>query len=137
MAGRRTGSGHVSGVKILVDMNLSPRWAMVLRESGFEAVHWSEVGRANAPDTHLMSFAAEHEYIVLTHDLDFGAILAATHGITPSVVQIRSEDLNPDALGESIIGALLQMQSELEQGALLTIEPKRVRLRLLPLRSEA
>ncbi len=115
-------------------MNLSPRWAEVLQSAGIEAIHWSSVGRGNAPDTQLMLYAAEHKFVVLTHDLDFGAILAVTHGTSPSVVQIRSEDLNPETLSESIIGALVQMQSELEQGALLTIEPKRVRLRLLPLR---
>ena len=38
-----------------------------------------------------MGFARVNGYVVLTHDLDFGAILAATHGNKPSVVQIRSE----------------------------------------------
>jgi predicted nuclease of predicted toxin-antitoxin system len=41
-----------------------------------------------------MAFAAEHSYIVLTHDLDFGTILAAAHDEKRSVVQIRSEIVN-------------------------------------------
>jgi len=43
---------------------------------------------------------------VLTHDLDFSAILAATHGEKPSVVQIRAEDVSPDVIGKQVIIAL-------------------------------
>jgi predicted nuclease of predicted toxin-antitoxin system len=61
------------------------------------------------------------------------AILAASHGQKPSVGQIRAEDVSPDAIGEQVIAALRQMAKELEEGALLTIEPERTRLRVLPL----
>lgn len=37
-------------MKILVDMNLSPRWREALEASGYEAVWWRDVGPANAPD---------------------------------------------------------------------------------------
>jgi predicted nuclease of predicted toxin-antitoxin system len=59
-------------------MNLSPRWVSFLTEAGWETVHWSTVGRFDAPDYELMSYASAHDYVVLTHDLDFSAILAAT-----------------------------------------------------------
>jgi predicted nuclease of predicted toxin-antitoxin system len=36
------------------------------------------VGPGNAPDSVLMQWAAERDYVVLTADLDFGAILADT-----------------------------------------------------------
>lgn len=120
-------------MKLLVDMNLSPRWVGVLAEAGIEAVHWSILGAKNAPDPEIMAYASANDYVVLTHDLDFSAILAATHGDKPSVVQIRSEDLGPDAIGKQIIAALRQMETELANGALLTIDPNRTRLRLLPL----
>jgi predicted nuclease of predicted toxin-antitoxin system len=74
--------------------------------------------------------------VVLTHDLDFSAILAVTHGNKPSVVQIRSEDLNLAKIGKQVVAAIVQMKAELEQGALLTIEPDRTRLRILPLPSK-
>ena len=81
-----------------------------------------------------MAYATTNDYVVLTHDLDFSAILAATHGEKPSVVQIRAEDVNPDVIGLQVIAALRQMESDLEEGALLTVDPNRTRLRLLPLR---
>jgi predicted nuclease of predicted toxin-antitoxin system len=120
-------------VRLLVDMNLSPRWVGVLNGAGIEAAHWSTLGAINAPDSDIMAHAAAHGYVVLTHDLDFGSILAATHGEKPSVVQIRAADVSPDVIGKQVIAALKQMAAELEEGALLTIDPNRTRLRVLPL----
>jgi predicted nuclease of predicted toxin-antitoxin system len=120
-------------MKLLVDMNLSPRWISTLEAAGVEAMHWSTFGASNAPDTEIMAFAAVNNYVVLTHDLDFGAILAATHGEKPSVVQLRTEDVSPDVIGAPVVLALRQMTSELEAGALVTVDPNRTRLRVLPL----
>jgi predicted nuclease of predicted toxin-antitoxin system len=71
-------------VKLLVDMNLSPNWIAHMKSAGLSAVHWSEVGRADAPDSEIMAYAAEHDFVVVTHDLDFGAILATTLGPSPA-----------------------------------------------------
>lgn len=120
-------------MKVLVDMNLSPRCVDRLSGLGLQATHWSAVGRVNAPDSEIMDYAGANDYIVLTHDLDFSAILAATHGEKPSVVQIRAEDVNPDRIGTQVAAALRQMELELQEGALLTVDPNRTRLRLLPL----
>ena len=123
-------------MKLLIDMNLSPKWIALLHDSGWEAVHWSTVGQPTARDSEIMTFAAANGYVVLTHDLDFSAILAVTHGKKPSVIQIRSEDVSVEFIGKQTVVALCQMQAELEAGALLTIEPGRTRLRLLPIQPE-
>lgn len=73
-------------MKLLLDMNMSPRWRALLGTAGFEALHWSDAGAANAPDAEIMAFAKAQDWVVLTHDLDFSAILAATNGGKPSVV---------------------------------------------------
>jgi predicted nuclease of predicted toxin-antitoxin system len=86
-------------VKLLVDMNLSPHWVDRLNAAGLPAVHWLSVGRMDAPDIEIMAHAAKYDYVVLTHDLDFSAILAATQGTKPSVVQIRSDNLSPAVIG--------------------------------------
>ena len=114
-------------------MNLSPRWVDLLVNAGFEASHWSMLGAPNAPDSEIMAYGGLHGCVVLTHDLDFGAILAATQGEKPSVVQIRADDVSPGVIGKHIVIALRQMADELEEGALLTVDPNRTRLRLLPL----
>jgi predicted nuclease of predicted toxin-antitoxin system len=111
-------------MKLLVDMNLSPRWVSLLADAGIEAAHWSTIGSAKAPDSEIMSYASANGYVVLTHDLDFSAILAATHGEKPSVVQIRSDDLGLDTIGKPVVSAIRQMESELEEGALLTVRAR-------------
>jgi predicted nuclease of predicted toxin-antitoxin system len=120
-------------MKVLIDMNLSPRWLALLTGAGLEAVHWSALGAGNAPDLEIMSYAKTNDYIVLTHDLDFAAILAATQGEKPSVVQIRSEQLNPEVIGKQVLLAPRQMATELAEGALVTVDPERTRVRVLPL----
>jgi len=123
-------------MKLLVDMNLSPRWIALLRDSGWEAAHWSSVGKAAARDAEIMAFAAEKDYVVLTHDMDFSAILAATHGEKPSVVQIRAENISPEMIGMQVAAALRHLEHELKAGALVTVDPARTRVRLLPLQTE-
>ncbi len=82
-------------MKLPVDMNLSPHWIEFLAEAGFEATHWSTIGTGTESDTELMEWAASYDYVVLTSDLDFGAILAATHRSRQSVTQIRGGLLSP------------------------------------------
>jgi predicted nuclease of predicted toxin-antitoxin system len=122
-------------MKLLVDMNLSPRWVGLLEEAGIAAVHWRDAGAHNASDVEIMDYARTNDYVVLTHDLDFGAILAATQGAKPSVVQIRAADVSAEAIGRAVLAALKQMESDLEKGALMTVDPQRARLRVLPLMS--
>lgn len=88
-------------MKLLVDMNLSPQWVQLLRDAGWVAAHWATVGKANAPDSEITAYAATNNYVILTHDLDFGAILAATHQAVPSVVQIRTGDVSGRSCGQA------------------------------------
>ena len=80
-----------------------------------------------------MTWAAEHGYVVFTHDLDFGAILAATGASGPSVIQVRTQDTLPDALGQVVIRALEEYAKLLEEGALISLDRQRSRARILPL----
>ena len=120
-------------MKILVDMNLSPRWATELQSRGFEVVHWSNVGAATAPDVEVLSWCAANGHVLFTHDLDFGAILAGSKKAGPSVVQLRTENVVPESMLQRMVATLNQLQEELAKGALVTIEPHRHRVRLLPL----
>lgn len=83
-------------MKVVIDMNLSPRWVKMLTDAGFETRHWSNCGSPDASASEIMAFAAADNHVVLTHDLDFGAILAATQGKKPSVIQIRADEVSPE-----------------------------------------
>ncbi|MBX6423143.1 DUF5615 family PIN-like protein [Thermosulfurimonas sp. F29] len=106
---------------------------MKLREYGIEAIHWSEVGSLTATDREIFSWAREREYVVVTHDLDFGAILAATHAKAPSVVQIRTLNVKPEVLAPKILDLLQKFEDHLRKGALMVLEETRSRVRILPL----
>jgi predicted nuclease of predicted toxin-antitoxin system len=121
-------------MKILIDMNLPPRWLEIFARAGLEAVHWSQMGSPTASDRELMAWAEENGYIVFNHDLDFSALLAATQGEGPSVIQIRTQNILPEAIGDLVLNALKKFQSELEKGVILTIDPFRARVRILPIR---
>jgi predicted nuclease of predicted toxin-antitoxin system len=90
-------------MKLLLDMNLSPRLEMILSEAGFHVAHWSRVGRTDASDAEIMAHARANDLVVLTHDMDFSAILAATNADKPSVVQIRAVDLTPETLVRPLV----------------------------------
>ena len=120
-------------MRILVDMNLSPLWVPFLASHGFEVVHWSIVGQPSAPDTEIMDFAVANDYVVFTHDLDFGMLLAASRTRGPSVIQVRSQDVLPSAIGESVLRAIRAARSHLETGALVTVDQVHQRIRLLPI----
>ena len=120
-------------MKFLIDMNLSPRWCSILRAEGWESVHWSDVGSVSAPDHEIMEWALNNGRVVLTHDLDFGAMLAATQANGPSVAQIRTQDVRPQTLSPLLIPVLRQYENELDAGALLVVDEARSRVRLLPL----
>lgn len=101
---------------------------------GYEATHWTSVGSPSASDRELLDYARSNGYLVFTNDLDFGAILAASAARTPSVIQLRATDLTPAGVGTIVQTALTQYEEWLDEGALITIEAARFRVRLLPLR---
>jgi len=121
-------------MKILLDMNLSPAWVSFLEHEGYEVKHWSSVGAITAPDTEIMEWARRNEYIVFTHDLDYGTLLFVTKAVAPSVLQLRCEDIRPTSVGTIVVRALEKAQKEIEQGVLVTVDLRKSRIRLLPLK---
>ena len=119
-------------MKLLVDMNLSPNLLTLLGTAGHEVVHWSSIGDPRAGDSEILKWARTNEYTVLTHDLDFGAILAATKTDSPSVLQIRTQDVSPQRIAPILLSALEQYKGPLEKGAILTCDEWSVRAHILP-----
>jgi predicted nuclease of predicted toxin-antitoxin system len=122
-------------MKILVDMNLSPDWVEVFNQNGWESLHWSAVGAPSATDRVIMEWARVNGYVVFTHDLDFGMLLAFTRANGPSVVQVRTQDVMPSHLGHRLVQILRQYESLLESGVLITVDEEKSRLRILSIGS--
>ena len=90
---------------IVVDMNLTPEWVAELAKQGWPTVHWSTIGDPHADDSTIMAWALANEHVVLTHDLDFGTMLALTHAAGPSVFQIRGQVVLPEKIGPMVRAA--------------------------------
>lgn len=103
-------------MKLLIDMNLSPSWVEVLSAAeGINAVHWSTIGTKTASDREIMSWAESNGHIVLTHDLDFGAMLAATGADSPSVLQLRFQDVSPEKSERLVLDVLRVSKKSLKE----------------------
>jgi predicted nuclease of predicted toxin-antitoxin system len=113
----------------VVDMNLTPDWVPYLQSLGHDAVHWSDVGAEDAPDTDIIDWARASGRAVMTADLDFGIALARSDATAPSVIQLRTVSTLPGRIGPLVARAIDGAQTDLLSGALLTIETGRVRLR--------
>ncbi len=124
-------------MKILVDMNLSPDWVTVLTNHGISAVHWSTVGDPRAEDSVIMDWARKNGYVVFTHDLDYGMALALTKMESPSVIQVRTQDVTPVHLERVVVEVLANNEALLETGALIIVDEGRSRVRILPLGQRA
>jgi len=120
-------------VQLVVDMNLSVEWIADFNQQGWSAVHWSTVGDPRAEDSTIMAWALANGYVVFTHDLDFGTALALTHATGPSVLQVRGQNVLPEHMGPVVIAALRQHDSALATGALVVVEERKSRVRVLPL----
>ena len=120
-------------MKLLLDMNIPLKYASLLREKGFDLVHWSDVGNPRALDNQIMAYAQEHDFIVVTYDLDFSAILSVTHDLKPSVVQVRATLPQAIQIIDLITIAIYQNKGNLQSGAVITIDAKKARVRMLPL----
>lgn len=120
-------------VRIVIDMNLSVEWVAEFARHGWSAVHWSTVGDPRAVDAEIMTWATSNDHVVFTHDLDFGTALALTHSTGPSVFQVRGQNVLPEHLGSIVVAALQKYESALIAGALVVVDEKKSRVRVLPI----
>ena len=120
-------------MKILIDMNLSPLWVSVFESNGHFAKHWSEIGEPGATDRNVLEWAKANNYVLFTHDLDFGAILAVTDFDSPSVIQLRKQDINPNNDQRELFDVLSRFNDEIEKGAIISIDKLGSRVRILPI----
>lgn len=66
-------------------------------------MHWSRVGDLRATDSTIMKWARDGDYVVLTSDLDFSAMLATSGAAGRSVLQVRTQDVFPESLGAQVV----------------------------------
>ena len=120
-------------MKLLLDQGLPRSTARLLRETGIDTVHVSEIGHSTSDDAVILDRGREEGRTVVTLDADFHALLAISGATSPSVIRIRIEGLKGKTATNLIRTVLMQCEGDLKQGAVATVERGRIRIRRLPL----
>jgi predicted nuclease of predicted toxin-antitoxin system len=124
-------------VKLLVDESLASRVAVLLAASGHDAIHVGDRGLLGSPDETVLAFAQGEDRIVVTADTDFGTLLALSAPPQPSVILLRQPGRRAEQRAAAVNGAIQAVSEALEAGAMVVVEPSRLRVRLLPFDEQA
>jgi predicted nuclease of predicted toxin-antitoxin system len=121
-------------MKFLADMGIAPRSVAFLRDLGVEAVHLHELGLQRLSDAEILQKARREGYVLLSHDLDFGELLAVSGAELPSVVIFRLKNMRPDNVNHYLRVLVAEHQTALTEGAIFSVSESRIRVRTLPIR---
>jgi predicted nuclease of predicted toxin-antitoxin system len=119
-------------MRFLADMGIAQATVDDLRSLGHDAVHLREQELQRLPDPEILEKARYEERVLLTHDLDFSDLLAASGASLPSVVIFRLRDMQPANVNRHLEAVLREHAQELRSGAIVSVTEGCSRLRLLP-----
>jgi predicted nuclease of predicted toxin-antitoxin system len=121
-------------MRLLLDNNLSQRLPEILARAGWDAVHIRTLGLRAAPDETVLRVALEDDRILVSADTDFGALLAASRAVGPSVVLVRRVvGRRVDVLAALLVANLPQVEEDLRLGSIVVLGDDRLRVRRLPI----
>ena len=121
-------------MKFLLDQGTPRSAASLLRNAGFDTIHTAEIGMATSADEDILRKAAEEDRTVVALDADFHSLLALSQSARPSVNRIRIEGLQAEELSELLLKVSQLCQTDLEAGAMISVQENRIRVRRLPIK---
>lgn len=120
-------------MKFLADMGISLKTVQRLRELNFDLYHLIEQNFHKMPDSKIYELATREERIILTHDLDFSDIVAASGEQLPSVIIFRLENMKSINVNIVLEFIIQRHSEELEKGAIISVNESNIRVRMLPI----
>jgi predicted nuclease of predicted toxin-antitoxin system len=120
-------------VRFLLNMNLSRELGRLLETRGHQWRHVRDFGLGRAEDFQILNAAKAGQEVILTHDLDYGQLLAFSGDVRPSVVIFRCRNILPTTLFGLMMKNWDEWGSALEEGALIIVEDAAARIRRLPI----
>ena len=122
-------------MRFLLDMGISVGVVAFLRNAGHDAEHLQDLGLGKLSDSEILAYALRERRTVITHDLDFANLLAASSSRLPSVIIFRLRNMRPERVIQRLHTLLPSHSVDLEKGVVLSVAELQVRLRRLPLDS--
>jgi len=126
----------VSRLEFLANMNISPVTVEDLRGLGWSIVRVPEIMDHKSKDIEILTYAREHNKVVITQDLDFSSLLALGGYEKPSVINLRFENAKPDFITGRIIDIVNEFESELAEGIVVSVDEVSARYRNLPIETK-
>lgn len=120
-------------MRFLLNMNLPRELGKRLKAEGHVCRHVADIGMAQASDLEIVEEARENEEIIVTHDLDYGHLLAFSGEPAPSVIIFRLRNTHSDNLFFRMMGAWAEIEKPLIKGAIVALEDASLRIRKLPI----
>jgi predicted nuclease of predicted toxin-antitoxin system len=119
-------------MRFLLDMGLARSTARHLRQQGHDAVHLRDQGLQRLSDEEIIAKAQSERRVILTHDLDFGRIIALSLSNFPSAITFRLSSMRPEHVNHYLDTVLDRFADQLERGALISVTERAIRVRPLP-----
>lgn len=120
-------------LEFLANMNISPLTVEGLRKIGWDIIRVSEILDKKTKDIEILTYAQDHNKVVITQDTDFSTLLALRGFRKPSVINLRLGNVRPDFVMNRIIEIVNEMEKELEEGIVISVDEISARYRNLPI----
>jgi predicted nuclease of predicted toxin-antitoxin system len=121
-------------LEFIADMNISPLTVHRLRERGWKIVRVSEIMDARTSDIDILNYAQERNRVIISYDLDFSELLAIYGYDRPSLINLRTDDISPEYTVQRIVEVVTQLEKELQEGIVASVDDTSVRYRNLPIK---
>ncbi len=123
-------------MNFLLNMNMDRDMTAQLKKRGHVCRHVGDMGMSRAKDIEIVAEAKRTNEVILTHDLDYGHLLAFSGDKAPSVIILRVRDLRTNEIMSRLDAVWKDVESALMEGAIVSLSDKSLRIRTLPIEPE-
>ena len=120
-------------MKFLADMGISPKTVVFLQGLEQDIVHLHEQGLDRTADFDILEKSLCEKRILLTHDLDFGELIARSRARLPSIIIFRLRNMSPEKVNLYLHEVITKHPDALQQGVIISVTEGQIRIRLLPI----
>jgi predicted nuclease of predicted toxin-antitoxin system len=105
----------------------------MLEAAGHRWRHAGDIGLPKAEDVVVVAAARASQEVIVTHDLDYGTLLAFSGHVSPSVIILRQRNTHPHRLYEALARTEERWLEAVGKGAIVIVEDDVLRIRMLPI----